>query len=85
MDEHRNPDGTYNGVAVLSELSGLPQMRIREIAELVKANHARLEACGFHEFVALSGKRKRYQCIHCAGEIDASSYHWHQKGRRHQC
>ena len=28
FDKHRNPDGTYNGMTVLSELSGLSQEEI---------------------------------------------------------
>lgn len=29
MEKHRNPDGTYNGVSALAELSGLSQEEIR--------------------------------------------------------
>lgn len=29
MERHRNPDGTYNGVAALAELTGLSEEEIR--------------------------------------------------------
>lgn len=28
VDAHRNPDGTYNGVAIMAELSGLTQAEV---------------------------------------------------------
>jgi len=82
MDKHRNPDGTYNGAAVLSDLSGIPQDGVRQIFEQVKANHAKLNACPFHDFAPLGGPRKRYRCQNCGGEVDFHAYHWHEQGRR---
>lgn len=85
MDKHRNPDGTYNGAAVLSDLSGIPQDGVREIFEQVKANHAKLNACAYHEFDPIEGSRptrRRYRCRHCGGEIDSIAFHWHEQGRR---
>ncbi|WP_431023812.1 hypothetical protein [Halomonas sp. H5] len=89
-DKHRNPDGTWNGVGVLSDLTGLPREEVQSIAERVKANLARLEACPYHEFEAIAAseaglrlsRRPRYRCRHCGGEIDSTAYHWHEMGRR---
>lgn len=36
MEKHRNPDGTYNGVSALSELSGLSQEEVRWTWERAK-------------------------------------------------
>lgn len=64
---------------------------MRALAAQVQANHAKLEACDWHEFeriprpddnelqARLSG---RYRCKHCGGEVDANAYRWHEIGRR---
>lgn len=36
MEKHRNPDGTYNGVAVMSEMTGLSPAEIRWTFERIK-------------------------------------------------
>lgn len=87
-DKHRNPNGTYNGVSLMAELSGLPQDDIRAIAEQVKANSAKLNACAYHDFEPIPGTanaagfKQRYRCVHCLGEIDAIAHSWHELGRR---
>ena len=91
LDDHRKPDGNYDGIGVMSEVSGLPRDEIRAIAEQVKANHARLAGCPWHEFERLprpddtvlqARLGDRYRCHHCKGEVDFHAYHWHQLGRR---
>lgn len=85
LDAHRNPDGTYDGVGVMADLTGLTRKTMTKIAEEVRANHARLEACPYHEFapiLPLVRMGQRYLCIECGGEVDALAYHWHQQGRR---
>jgi hypothetical protein len=86
IDKHRNSDGTYNGIGVLSDMSGLSRDEVRTIAERVKANHARLAACLRHDFDQIApeatGLRRRFRCRHCGGEIDSTAYHWHEVGRR---
>lgn len=85
LEDHRNPNGTYDGAGVLSELTGLGRDEVLAIAEQVRANHARLEGCPWHEFEALVTAPPgdgRYRCRHCRGEVDAVAYRWHQKGRR---
>lgn len=46
-DKHRNPDGTYNGISYMAELSGLSQEEIKWTAarckELYAAGHTRDE------------------------------------------
>lgn len=85
MDSHRNPDGTYDGLGVLGELSGLGRDTAMDIFAQVKANSAKLNACPRHDFSPippLRQLRQRYRCEHCGGEVDAHAYHWHEQGRR---
>lgn len=88
MENHRNPNGTYDGIGVMAELTRLPRDEIRAMAEQVKANSAKLRACPWHEFEAIEQSgivarmSDRYRCRHCHGEVDANAYHWHQLGRR---
>lgn len=92
LKDHQNPDGTYDGVGVMSELTRLPRDEIRAIAEQVKANSAKLHACAWHDFeripreddgpTAKSRPGDRWRCVHCGGEIDAVAHSWHERGRR---
>lgn len=86
FDKHRNKDGTIDGVAALGELTGLGTAEVAKIAGVVKANRARLESCGWHEFENIPGEanplRQRYRCIHCLGEVNSQSWYWHEQGRR---
>lgn len=84
MKRHQNPDGTYDGAAVLGELSGLGRETMASIWEEVKSNHAKLNACQWHEFepVLPLATKPRYRCKNCGGEIDSSAFHWHEQGRR---
>lgn len=85
FDQHRNPDGTYNGIGVMADLTGLSRLSVAEIAEQVRANHELLESCGYHEFspiLPLKPMRQRYRCINCGGEVDHTAWYWHEKGRR---
>jgi len=93
-ERHRNPNGTYDGIGVMSEMTGLPRDEIRALAEQVKANGAKLRACPWHEFeriprqddnvlqARLGDLGDRYRCRHCQGEVESSAYYWHQQGRR---
>lgn len=88
LEKHRNANGTYDGIGVMSELTSLPRDEIRAIAEQVKANGAKLNGCAYHEFEqvphdqgTLAGK-PAYRCQHCGGEIDLIRYRWHESGRR---
>ena len=86
MDKHRNPDGTYDGIGVMSELTGMSRSKALDLWDRVKANQAKLDACQRHEFEPVSmsetGLRRRYCCQHCGGEVDAHAYHWYEMGRR---
>lgn len=81
---HQNPDGTFNGIAVMGELSGLGESEVMKIWAAVKANGAKLESCEYHIFWPINPivkYKQRYRCSACEGEIDAHAYHWHEKGR----
>jgi len=72
---------------VISEFTGISRPELRAIAEQVKANHARLDECPWHEFIVKPGEEgkvmgKRYVCTVCGGEVDSHAYYWHQDGRR---
>lgn len=88
MEKHRNADGTYDGVGVLAEASGLSREEVLSIAERAKANSYALSSCQYHEFVATQALeptkafKQRYRCRYCGGEIDAHAYYWHEQGRR---
>ena len=86
FEHHRNPDGTYNGVGVMSEVSGLSQETVADIARKVQANHKRLNGCAYHDFElckpSVSASHTRYRCTHCGGEVSGHDYKWHQDGRR---
>lgn len=85
LERNRNPDGTYDGVGVMADLTGLTRTSVVDIAAQVRANIERLNSCPYHEFspvVSDGPDRPRYRCIECGGEIDALAYHWHRQGRR---
>lgn len=89
MEQHKNPDGTYDGAGVLSEVSGLSREMVKELWEEVQANNAKLNACLYHEFeqspktaMLRSLTHQKYICKHCGGEVNYHAYLWHQTGRR---
>jgi hypothetical protein len=49
IEKHRNPNGTYDGAAIMGELTGLGKGAMLEIWEEVKANKAKADACPEHE------------------------------------
>ena len=92
LKDHQNPDGTYNGVTALAELTGRLPSEMREIAEQVMANHAKLRACAYHEFERIARPDDspdvqarlgdKWRCTNCGGEIDSVAHSWHEQGRR---
>lgn len=57
FEKYRNPDGTYNGIAALSDLSGLPESEVRKIWESAKLR-ALAQKPGTRGPVDRLGKRK---------------------------
>lgn len=89
MEKHRNHDGTYDGIGVMSDLTGMPRERLQQLAEVVKANQAALNSCDYHEFEPMApvyppalSMKQRHRCRRCGGEIDAHAHYWHEQGRR---
>ena len=86
MEKHRNADGTWNGIGVLGELSGLGANEVARIAGEVKANQEKLNGCQYHEFELHEQgpivSRWKYRCKHCGGTINGQQHHWHELGRR---
>lgn len=76
-----------NAVEALSRISGLSQDEVQGIAEQVRANVKRLNACADHAFEPIGARqplRQRYRCQHCSGEVDAHAYTWYMRGRAHE-
>jgi hypothetical protein len=85
LERNRNPDGTYDGVGVMADLTGLSRQSMADLAAEVKANSERLNSCPYHEFAPILPRvplNQRYRCIECGGEINSSEWYWHQEGRR---
>jgi hypothetical protein len=87
MNDKKPVTGTHDAIAVLSQLSGIDKTEIGAMAAQIKANHAKLDSCSYHEFeptgaVPASIMRQKYQCKNCGGTIDRSAYIWHERGRR---
>jgi hypothetical protein len=57
----------------------------RRLADEVRANVMRLDACGNHEFVAAGTNvlTTQYVCTRCAGAITGMAYRWYVRGREH--
>lgn len=86
IERHRNPNGSYDGIGVMSDLTRLSRESVQEIWDKAKANHALLEACSMHRFEPLPPARPlklRYRCSACQGEIGATEKSWYDKGRAH--
>lgn len=78
-------DGNVDGIDAMARFSGLSRDEIQQIWLDVKANHARLNGCAYHEFEAVPDcppLKQKYRCRHCGGEVDAIAYSWHEDGRR---
>jgi len=71
---------------LLGKVSGLPRTEMLALAEQVRENVRKLDSCPWHDFEPIPGApspmRQRYRCRHCGGEINASAYRWHERGRR---
>lgn len=72
---------------VIEQLTGIKPADTDSIFAQVKANSAKLNACGYHDFVEMPGQKdkvfgKRYHCIHCGGDVDCHAFYWHKQGRR---
>lgn len=93
MKDHQNPDGTYNGVGALSELTGVSRDEVAATFEAVKANNLRLERCDYHEFTLNPDladpdrpvvRHLKYKCLHCGGTIGPVQWSWFEIGRQQQ-
>lgn len=83
IEQHRNPDGTINGVGVMSDLTGLSQSAIEYIWNDVKANHAKLNACPSHDFDQPQPGQRQRKCKACGGTVGMLEARWYELGLRH--
>ncbi|MFM0608676.1 hypothetical protein PQR05_29520 [Paraburkholderia sediminicola] len=75
-----------NGIEALANLTGLPESEVQRIADEVRANLARLNACGAHTFVRIEPApptRPKYRCEACGGAVDHHAYRWYALGLEH--
>jgi len=89
IDDHKKPDGTYNGPGVFSEITGLRIAEVKSVIEQVQENNRKLNSCSYHEFeqsgqtsMLRSLTHQKYICRHCGGEVDYHKWRWHELGRR---
>lgn len=73
-ERHKNPDGTFDGIGVMSELTGLTRDDVASIWDEVKVNHAKLAVCAEHKFSLTSKGRTfiddRHTCDKCGGWVN---------------
>lgn len=53
IEQHRNPNGTVDGIGVLADLAGISQLDTATIWAEAQANGERLRACPYHEFAPI--------------------------------
>lgn len=90
IKDHQNPDGTWNGVGVMSELTGLSKETVQSTFEEVKANNLTLSQCDYHEFTINPdlarptplNRSKRYKCKNCGGTVSEIMWRWFEIGRQ---
>jgi hypothetical protein len=72
---------TYDGVTMLSQLSGRPKAEIQKLWEEVKINIAKLNGCPRHRFedeTVILGQR--ICCVNCGGNISLGDISHYIKG-----
>lgn len=86
LEDHKNPDGTYNGLSALGEFAGIEPEVAHRIYQAVLANKRLLDACSRHDFVETSGRpghAAAFVCSQCHGSVSAIAAHWYKKGMEH--
>lgn len=76
--------GTFDGLATLSNLSGLPIKEVHELAAEARANVALLRGCVRHDFSIpiepIQPLRTKWRCSACSGVVDSHARHWFNVG-----
>jgi hypothetical protein len=76
-----------NGLAAISEITGLKRNELKGIWAKVKANQRRLDGCpGPHDFQDASPDKavgKDYVCSKCQGKVQGPAFRWYTKGLEH--
>jgi hypothetical protein len=79
----QNPDGTYDGAAIVGALTGMSRDEARARFEAIKAQHARTQACLLHELVPTGEQSHRYRCTACGWEPEAGQLLAYEQGLKH--
>lgn len=84
IEDHRKPNGKYDGLGVMGELTGLGRSTMTDLWAQVKANQSLLNSCRRHDFAPAidPGQRKR-RCNNCRGEADVVNAKWYEDGLKH--
>jgi hypothetical protein len=87
LDEALQPNasGNYDGVAVLSALSGQPRAEVLEMLERVKAQSAKTKACLLHQLDPIEGAKlsPTHRCRNCGWEPRAGELALYEQGLAH--
>lgn len=71
----------------ISSATGIDREVMLALWAEVKANHAKLEACPRHDFIAMEPDPRRlsgkWRCASCGGEVEASAARWYRLGLEH--
>lgn len=74
-------------VETISAAVGMKPADYRALAERVRLNQGRLQACPRHAFGPMPNARselmQRYRCSLCGGEVDSHAFHWYTLGQQH--
>ena len=76
----------FNGIDVLSSISGVSREELLKVAERAKANIKTLDACNNHDFQPIDATKfgSRHKCTRCGGDVDSLHARWYQRGREHE-
>jgi len=85
LRQFQNPDGTYDGVGVLGQLSGMSRDEIKARWEAIKAQHARAAACSLHQLLPTTNPRPyaQWRCGACGWEPEAGEMLAYEQGLKH--
>ena len=82
-ERFRNPDGTYDGVAMLGHLSGLSREEVTKTFERIREQQKKTAACALHKLNPTGEIPKRWRCESCGWEPEAGQVLAYEQGLQH--
>jgi hypothetical protein len=83
LQQFQNPDGTYDGIGVLSALGKVSREEVVARFEAIKAQHAKTAACSLHQLQPTGEKSNRWCCGACGWEPEAGPMLAYEQGLKH--